>query len=256
MDSPPNDFDETRLWSEFSPEAWENSINSDDSFFHSLYDDTIWYVRRLLEDYELDASIEVGCGTGQIIETVAQKTMDKPYRFYGIDINESFIQHCNDVGKANVSYTVGDATQLNDWKNKTAPELNDMKTLVTCVNNTLSIMPPEIRPAVVYQMRKLAGKKGIIFLTYWNGMKFREGLVQFYKKNPDLCGHFDIAVQDFQRRKLHTETGYSSHWPLENEVELMVISYGVSPRDIIDIKVVGKGIFVIVSGLEDNNAQS
>lgn len=111
-------------------------------------------------------------------------------------------------------------------------------------------MPPEIRPAVVRQMRKVAGSNGLVFLTYWNGRKFREGLVHYYKKNPQLCGSFDVAKQDFDRRKLLTDTGYTSYWPYENEVELMVISYGVRPADIIDIKVVGKGVFVIIKGIE------
>lgn len=245
------------MWSQFSPEAWENSINADDSFFHSLYKDTIWYQMRLLEEYSLNCCLEVGCGTGQIIEQVARKCNERSKKVMnlGIDINESFIQHCIEAGEADVEYSVADATCLHKWQKKSHPELIEKRTLVTCVNNTLSIMPPEIRPTVVRQMRKVAGRDGFVFLTYWNGMKFREGLVNYYKKNLSLCGEFDIAVQDFDRRKLHTETGYSSHWPLENEVEIMVISYGVSPEDIIDIKVVGKGIFVIISGIENRQTQ-
>lgn len=241
------EHNEIELWSSFAPEAWENSINADDSFFHSLYEDTVWYIQRLLSQYQLSGFLEVGCGTGQIIERVAGKEPSK--KFVGIDINEKFIEHCKVNSQHGVEYFVADATQLVHWQNENYDDLYDERLVVGCVNNTLSIMPPEIRPAVVRQMRKIAGSDGLVFLTYWNGRKFREGLVHYYKKNPSLCGNFDIATQDFDRRKLLTETGYTSYWPLENEVELMVISYGVRPSDIIDIKSVGKGVFVILKGI-------
>jgi len=256
------EHNEIELWSSFAPEAWENSINADDSFFHSLYEDTVWYVQRLLNQYSATGFLEVGCGTGQIIERVAAKENETRRRspdaasknqtmrkYVGIDINEKFIEHCKVNGQHGVEYFVADATQLIKWQNKNHDALYDERLVIGCVNNTLSIMPPEIRPAVVRQMRKLAGSDGLVFLTYWNGRKFREGLVNYYKKNPSLCGKFDIATQDFDRRKLLTETGYTSYWPLENEVELMVISYGVRPSDIIDIKSVGKGVFVILKGI-------
>jgi len=261
------DHSEIELWSSFAPEAWENSINADDSFFHSLYEDTVWYVQRLLNQYKLTGFLEVGCGTGQIIERVAgkdrQACITHPHKrapdaasksaierkFVGIDINEKFVEHCKVNGQFGVEYFVADATQLVNWQNEKYDALYDERLVIGCVNNTLSIMPPEIRPAVVRQMRKLAGSEGLVFLTYWNGRKFREGLVNYYKKNPSLCGNFDIATQDFDRRKLLTDTGYTSYWPLENEVELMVISYGVRPSDIIDIKSVGKGVFVILKGI-------
>lgn len=252
-----DEHNEIDLWSSFAPEAWENSINADDSFFHSLYEDTVWYVQRLLNEYKLTGFLEVGCGTGQIIERVAGKDAKKSgmgtRKFVGIDINEKFIEHCKVNGQYEVEYFVADATRLVQWQNEAYDGLYDERLVIGCVNNTLSIMPPEIRPAVVQQMRKLAGSDGLVFLTYWNGRKFREGLVNYYKKNPSLCGNFDIATQDFDRRKLLTETGYTSYWPLENEVELMVISYGVRSSDIIDIKVVGKGVFVIIKGIARHN---
>jgi len=251
-----DEHNEIELWSSFAPEAWENSINADDSFFHSLYEDTVWYLQRLLNHHKLTGFLEVGCGTGQIIERVAAKDAASKQevissrKFVGIDINAKFIEHCKLNGGHGVEYFVADATQLVHWQNENYDSLYDERLVIGCVNNTLSIMPPEIRPAVVRQMRKLAGSEGLVFLTYWNGRKFREGLVNYYKKNPSLCGNFDVATQDFDRRKLLTETGYTSYWPYENEVELMVISYGVRPQDIIDIKVVGKGIFVIVKGIK------
>ena len=56
-------------------------------------------------------------------------------------------------------------------------------------------------------MRQVAGREGFVFLSYYNGEKFRQGLVDYYAKNPQLCGDFKLEAQDFQRRKLRTSTG-------------------------------------------------
>jgi len=236
---------EQQLWKGLAARSWESSIT--DGFFATLYIDTCWYVRRLLEEYDLNTVIEVGCGTGQIIETSAKLVKNDKIEWMGLDINPDFISHCKKHGSNNVDYHVADATKLLAW---TTIMLKPKKrnSLVVCVNNTLSIMPEEIRPQCIRQMRVVAGKQGLVFLSYWNGSKFREGLVQYYQRNPQLCGNFNVGFQDFQRRKLLTETGYTSHWPLEHEVETMLRCYGVPIADILEVKVVGKGIFAILRG--------
>lgn len=237
---------EQKIWTGLQPASWETSIT--DGFFVSLYADTVWAIRRLVEENDLNMVLEVGCGTGQIIESTAKMmSVHEHIDWVGLDINPKFINHCKKASTSKVEYYVGDATKLRAWTAIMLPP-KKRKTLVVCVNNTLSIMPEEIRPKCVHQMRAVAGRDGLVFLSYWNGRKFRRGLVEYYGKNPQLCGKFEIAAQDFERRKLLTETGYTSHWPLEYEVESMLRCYGVPLRDILSVKTVGKGIFVILQG--------
>jgi len=238
---------EQKIWIGLSAYAWETSIT--DGFFSSLYGDTVWYLRRLIDEYRLNMIMEVGCGTGQIIESVSAMINDSNLECLGLDINPEFIDHCKNAsqGKTSVQYFVADATKLEAWTSVMLPK-RKRQSLVCCVNNTLSIMPEEIRPACVHQMRTVAGRNGIVFLSYWNGAKFRQGLIHYYKKNPQLCGDFDLAAQDFDRRKLLTDSGYTSHWPYENEVEQMLRCYGIPVRDILEVKTVGKGVFCVLRG--------
>lgn len=245
--------EEQKIWIGLQPAAWETSIT--DGFFVSLYADTVWFIRRLVEEYRLNMVLEVGCGTGQIIESAGKMlNADDSLEWVGLDINPKFINHCKQASSGRVQYFVGDATKLRAWTAIMLPP-KKRNTLVVCVNNTLSIMPEEIRPKCVHQMRAVAGRDGLVFLSYWNGRKFRQGLVEYYSRNPQLCGEFEIAAQDFERRKLLTNTGYTSHWPLEYEVESMLRCYGVPLRDIIEVKTVGKGIFVVLRG-SDSYGQS
>jgi len=242
------DDHEQRIWQKLAPSAYESSITH--GFFVSLYGDTVWYIRRLVEDLEVNTVLEVGCGTGQVIESASsllKQTQPSDMEWLGIDINPKFITHCKTHGLGSVQYHIADATKLLAWSQiMLAPK--SRRSLVVCVNNTLSIMPEEIRPTVIHQMRQVAGREGFVFLSYYNGEKFRQGLVEYYAKNPQLCGDFKLEAQDFQRRKLRTSTGYTSHWPLEHEVESMLRCYGIPVSDILEVKVVGRGIFAVVRG--------
>lgn len=241
---------EQQLWTNLPAASWETSITS--GFFRSLYADTCWYLFRLLKEYKLNTMMEVGCGTGQIIEATSNMVdTSGNVEFIGLDINPKFIKHCQKISSGRVAFHVADGTKLTAWSTIMLKP-RERKTLVCCVNNTLSIMPEEIRPRIVHQMRAVAGPDGLVFLSYWNGRKFRDGLMQYYRKNPQLCGDFEIAEQDFERRKLMTSTGYTSHWPLEYEVESMLRCYGVPIKDILEVKVVGNGIFATLRGCKAN----
>lgn len=248
LEEPEIDDHEQRIWQKLAPSVYESSITH--GFFLSLYGDTVWYIRRLVEDLELNMVLEVGCGTGQVIESASsllKQTQPQGIEWFGIDINPKFIKHCKTHGLGGVKYHIADATKLLAWS-QIILKPKQRRSLVVCVNNTLSIMPEEIRPTVIHQMRQVAGRHGFVFLSYYNGQKFRQGLVDYYAKNLELCGNFRLEAQDFERRKLRTSTGYTSHWPLEHEVESMLRCCGIPVQDILEVKVVGRGIFAVVRG--------
>ena len=93
------------------------------------------------------------------------------------------------------------------------------------VNNTIMIMPEEIRGVVCKSMMEVAGGDGRCLVTYWSGNCFERGIDQYYKKNPALCGPFD-AVEDvnYETRTLTTPSGYMSQWLLPEEVAGFVSS--------------------------------
>lgn len=86
--------------------------------------------------------------------------------------------------------------------------------LLVCPNNTLMIMPDSIRESVLEKMRAVAGPEGRCVVTFWNKKLFAHGVMGFYKKNRDLCGHFDLTPEhvNFEEGTIETKTSYKSEW--------------------------------------------
>ena len=81
---------------------------------------------------------------------------------YGLDINREFLGFCKQNHKAdNLHFMEADALHLVDWWKSKGFFDKYKKPLVTCVNNTLNIMPEHLRGGVIEQMLKLAGEDGI-----------------------------------------------------------------------------------------------
>jgi len=81
--------------------------------------------------------------------------------FGSSDINPQFIEFCNENHPHDhCEFLVQDACSLTDWWKSFEGKYR--KPLVICVNNTLNIMPVEIRGDVLAQMLAVAGKKGYV----------------------------------------------------------------------------------------------
>ena len=66
-------------------------------------------------------------------------------------------------------FVVADALQLNAWWQEQGYATKYHKPLVICVNNTINIMPHELRGNVIDQMIAVAGTNGLCMISYWNG---------------------------------------------------------------------------------------
>lgn len=245
---------EQKIWSELQPYQWEKSITR--GFFESLYIATVEEITSIKNRYDITCILEVGCGTGQVIGKFSTKNQD--VKCIGIDINPEFIQYCSnklEYAPGNVDFEVANATKLAQWAT-TNQDLNSKagRNFLICVNNTMSIMPEEIRHEVIREMQKVAGKDGIVLVTYWNGNYFRQGVEEYYAKNSQLCGNFDLEKQDYVNRKLLTDTGYTSHWPTVNEVHAMFVGYLDDENDIISIQENDKGVFALIKGISSNES--
>ena len=184
--------------------------------------------------------IEVGCGTGDIIGALSLPTgVDR----YGVDINPDFIQFCQDFhgpknaseGSGILSFQVADALHLMDWYKAQGFDKKYSKPLITCVNNTLNIMPEHLRGKVVDEMIAIAGKDGLCLATYWNGNFFSHAVMNYYQKNPALCGVFDPNTHvNWEERCLLTPTNYSTEWHFPHEVQQLLRAYDVDVPNIED----------------------
>jgi hypothetical protein len=133
------EFNEQDLWAALDADAWHLSITGD-SVFTDTYKFTAIQIEAALLEGGYDAIIEAGCGTGEVLGS-----LNTDVACFGVDLNEQFITHCEQHHKRpGLSWHVLDILNLQEWWEKeTGGKFK--KPLVLCVNNTLNIMPEELR---------------------------------------------------------------------------------------------------------------
>jgi sarcosine/dimethylglycine N-methyltransferase len=220
---------EREVWEFMTPLAWHNSVAEKGSVFLDTYKATRDQVVQTAERGGYDVIIEVGCGTGDIIGE-----LDTKIPCYGLDINLDFLQFCREHHPHDhCEFLEVDALHLADWWKKKGFFEKYKKPLVTCVNNTLNIMPEHLRGGVVEQLLAVAGDDGICLVTYWNGNFFSHAIMNYYKKNPNLCGKFEVHKHvDWEKRCLLTPTNYSTEWHFPVEVQQLLRAYDVDVENI------------------------
>lgn len=240
---------EREVWEFMTPMAWHKSIADKNSIFRPTYQATIDTLRKTAEEGGYDVILEVGCGTGDIIgEMNTQKELKTSISTnskgqieqsatpamttipcIGVDINKEFIDFCKELHPHEAcEFVVADALKLEDWWKEAGHADRYSKPLVICVNNTLNIMPHELRGGVVDQMMAVAGNEGLCMVSYWNGNLFSHAVMNYYKKNPQLCGEFVVHQHvDWEKRMLITPTNYMTHWQTPLEVQSLLRSYDV-----------------------------
>ena len=260
-----NDHDETQLWKDLSVDSWKNSVRNKDSVFYDLYNDTRRRVIEACHKHTYDVVVEVGCGTGEVIGFL--EGTDTPR--IGVDINEDFINHCKetykDSAKDGLEFHVADAMKLDEWWTSMGYDKKYKAPLMVCPNNTIMIMPEEIRDTVIEKMRVVAGIEGRVVVTYWNGKMFAHGVMGYYRKNSDLCGTFSLTEEhvDWEDRKIETRTSYKSEWPTAEVVcrwmASLLIDIPVVEPEMKDtpeadhIAEVGMGVYLWLKGVAPEN---
>eukprot|EP00931_Biecheleriopsis_adriatica_P039091 TRINITY_DN2235_c0_g1_i2.p1 TRINITY_DN2235_c0_g1~~TRINITY_DN2235_c0_g1_i2.p1 ORF type:complete len:604 (+),score=163.36 TRINITY_DN2235_c0_g1_i2:81-1892(+) len=210
-------------WAEFNVEKWRSAVYTARSFFQELFVDTTDFIGKLCDSLGGSSDtgpllVEVGCGTGEALLPLFERA-----KFTcGMDFNPHFIKFCEEnvpaMAQDHVKHVLGDATELNDLLERELPEhwLRRPK-VVTCVGNTIGIMPPEIKKQVYQEMKHMAGKDGYMVVVYWNGNRFGDAVQNFYHKNPQLCGKFTGECIDLDTCTLTTPSGYCTHWTKPEE---------------------------------------
>jgi len=261
------EHDETQLWKDLSVESWKNSVRNKESVFYDLYQDTRRRIIDACKSHTYDVIVEVGCGTGEVIGFLNESGIPR----IGVDINEDFIDHCKaSYAPTGLQFHVADAMKLSEWWSKMGYNKKYKAPLMVCPNNTIMIMPEEIRDAVIEQMRVVAGIEGRIVVTYWNGRMFAHGVMGYYRKNSDLCGTFDLTDEhvDWENKKIETRTSYKSEWPTSSDVSRWMASLHIDV-DIVEpelketleidhIAEVGMGVYLWLKGVspKDNSVGS
>jgi len=253
--APAKNKDPSEKWKEITVEMWRDAVYTNQTYFGELISDTAEFVKTFAEHIKLGGHrvslVEVGCGTGEFIRAAAPDFRT----VVGVDFNKEFIDFCveHDVPRrlARSSYLQGDACQLYDLlktefpqtasKGSRGVEFWDDTRVVACVGNTIGIIPQELRPRVYEQMAEVAGRDGVIIMVYWNARWFGDACLNFYHRNPNLCGPFEGESVDFKNTTLTTPMNYKTKWTSVEEARALMEDLGM---EIISLREKGKGVFV------------
>lgn len=256
---------EDAIWAQSPSSAWADSIKEGKSVFTELYNDTRALILRHLRRGDYDCIIDICCGTGEI---TGELDLDIP--MFGVDINPNFIETAKKIYGTKVDWEVGNAMEFVSWWMDKQQKIGKVftKPLVVCCNNSIQYIPDTNE--AYRQMKLVAGPNGKCLATFWNGNYFPCGVKDYYMRNPQLCGQFELCMPniDFANRRLLTKSGYTSRWPKAEEVQAECQNYGVHlthvpPQSICDpksndtlpemdyIQEMVMGISIVFSGISD-----
>lgn len=210
-------------WEKFPVDQWRRAVFVVNGFFKDLYTSLVRSTEEIVQR-RLKATgkasikvrlIEIGSGTGEYISAAATRITG---RAIGVEFNSKFVNHCKSTYKKveNLSFVLGDAQNLGEVLESAGeyPQ-EDEYVIFACVNNTLGIMPDDVRQNVLKEVSRLlqlfAGRSTFL-IGYFDGEHFGAGVQYFYGRNPTLCGSLVGADIDVENQVIKTKDGYVSRW--------------------------------------------
>lgn len=149
---------------------------------------------KKLSSLDFNAALDLGCGTGAVMQAILQSFPDK--RVYGIDISENMLQKAKEKLQDNAYLTLGDSEHL--------PYANETFDVVYCNDSFHHYPAPEKVIAEVYRVLKPTGS--FIISDCWQPffgriimnafMRFSsEGDVKMYSKH-EICRLLGLHFQN------------------------------------------------------------
>ncbi len=185
--------------------------------------------------------IDMGAGTGRAIFGLDKMLEKESIEFVGVEISEPMIMRANqknenhDGNPNNIKFLQLDLTDsdLSDHFN------SERVNIVMCLYNTLGVIPSDKRQQFVDNMRKIAGKEGLVIITVFNGDNFGFIAPRLYRPMMPMIRRIDDDSFDEENRVFHNSLGFRSQWFTQTQLKSILHSENVRPIPI-DVKVEGK----------------
>ena len=161
--------------------------------------------------------IDVGSGTGRVLFELDKMLDDDSISFYGIDNSEHMINRANKKKlqkKNNIKFIQQDSTE---------PELSDYfkdtnANVIMCLYNTLGVINPNKRRSFFENLAKIAGKKGLIIVSVFNGDNFEFAAPALYIPMKQMVKQIDEDSFDSKNKLFQNRIGYKSQWFTKKEI--------------------------------------
>ena len=169
--------------------------------------------------------IDMGAGTGRVVFALDKKLHNTNVQFYGVEISEPMLNYAhkknlNHEGFSKIDFVKSDLTNSNLYKYFNLNETN----IVICSYNTLGVIPFDKRQKFVDNMKTIAGEKGLVILTTFNGDNFSFVAPKLYNSMMPMIRQIDDDSFDEKNRLFQNSLGFHSQWFTKNELKFMLNS--------------------------------
>ena len=169
--------------------------------------------------------IDMGAGTGRVVFALDKKLHNTNVQFYGVEISEPMLNYAhkknlNHERFSKIDFVKSDLTNSNLYKYFNLNETN----IVICSYNTLGVIPFDKRQKFVDNMKTIAGEKGLVILTTFNGDNFSFVAPKLYNSMMPMIRQIDDDSFDEKNRLFQNSLGFHSQWFTKNELKFMLNS--------------------------------
>ena len=169
--------------------------------------------------------IDMGAGTGRVVFALDKKLHNTNVQFYGVEISEPMLNYAHKKNLiherfSKIDFVKSDLTNSNLYKYFNLNETN----IVICSYNTLGVIPFDKRQKFVDNMKTIAGEKGLVILTTFNGDNFSFVAPKLYNSMMPMIRQIDDDSFDEKNRLFQNSLGFHSQWFTKNELKSMLNS--------------------------------
>ena len=194
--------------------------------------------RNICQSNKNCSIIDMGAGTGRVIFALDKMLQNNSIEFVGVEVSEPMLRHANqkkefhDGNSNNIKFLQLDLTDPDLLDHFDSERIN----IVMCLYNTLGVIHSDKRQSFVDNMRKIAGKDGLVIITAFNGDNFGVVAPQLYKPMLPMIRTIDDDSFDEENRVFHNSLGFRSQWFTQTQLKSILHSENVQPIPI-EVKV-------------------
>ena len=214
-------------WNDMSSEYDKCVENNPDPVISGFINEELKITTRLCKKIiDLDKKftmVDMGSGTGRVLFSL-YKIFGDSVTYYGLDTSEPMIQISKqkqfDLNINNTFFMKYDTTN---------PSINeifedDSTKIIMCMYNTVGVIPTTKRQQFFNNMKKLAGKDGLVIVSAFNGDDFANAAPKMYYPMKEMVKQVEKDSFDEKRLAFRNSLGYYSQWFKKNQLNLLLDS--------------------------------